>query len=732
MELACALPAAGAAVLGITGTNGKSTTTALTRRAVRAGRGLRPSSAATSGRRCREAALEPPRCGRATWSSCPASSSRASTRCGSHGAAVLNLTPDHLDRYASHDDYARGQGAHLPEPGAGRRRGGERRRSRTVMRLAARARRPSTASPCGPAPAPAGGLAGLAAPAAGRLPARLRRRRASLPARQPRAARARTTCRTRWRRRCSRGSPASAATRVQAGLDAYPGLAAPARDRCAMLDGVEWVNDSKATNVDSVLVALRRLPQGTLLADRRREGEGRAVRAAWWRRRGGKVKGVLTIGQDARRHRRGLRGRVRRCTPARRWTRRCARARDAGEARATWCCSRRPAPPTTSSRTSSTAATRSSALVEALVSECSAIAELRRRSRRSGFDPLLLGAVLALVALGLVMVYSASAVTAQEKLGDSFYFLKRQLRRRRAWAWWRWRLAMKLGYRRLARLAYPLLLLAIVLLVLVLIPGVGTVGRAARGGGFACPGFCLQPAEVAKFAWVVYLAYSLAKKREKVATFSVGFLPHLAARAALLVGAVHAAAGLRQLGGAALPALRAALRRGDQALATWWARCCWRCRSAYRAIAHSPYRMKRILAFLDPWAHRHDVGYQVAESLMSIGSGGVIGPGPGRRPAEALLPARGAHRLHLLHHRRGAGPGRRGAAGRRSTASSSGAGCARRSRAAETFGTYLGLGITSLHRLPGGGEHVRGDGAAADQGAHAAVRLLRRHARWSC
>ena len=49
----------------------------------------------------------------------------------------------------------------------------------------------------------------------------------------------------------------------------------------------------------------------------------------------------------------------------------------------------------------------------------------------------------------------------------------------------------------------------------------------------------------------------------------------------------------------------------------------------YLAIAHSPYRMKRILAFLDPWAHRHDIGYQIAESLMSVGSGGIWGLGLG-------------------------------------------------------------------------------------------------------
>src|SRR5687767_14909102 len=82
------------------------------------------------------------------------------------------------------------------------------------------------------------------------------------------------------------------------------------------------------------------------------------------------------------------------------------------------------------------------------------------------FDPLLLAAVLALVALGLVMVYSSSAITAQDKLGDGLYFPKRQIFAAGiglvAMA-----VAMKLGYRKLARLSYPLLILAIITMILV-------------------------------------------------------------------------------------------------------------------------------------------------------------------------------------------------------------------------------------------------------------------------
>ncbi|WP_141326186.1 putative lipid II flippase FtsW [Myxococcus sp. AB025B] len=307
------------------------------------------------------------------------------------------------------------------------------------------------------------------------------------------------------------------------------------------------------------------------------------------------------------------------------------------------------------------------------------------------FDPILLCAVLALVTMGLVMVYSASAVLAQDKLGDSLYFFKRQVTAA-GMGLFAMAVAMKVGWRKLARWAYPLLLAAIVLLVLVAIPGIGSTAGGARRW-IRLPGFSLQPAEVAKFAWVVYLSYSLAKKREKVATFSVGFVPHLAlcgilvmlcmlqpdfGSSVLLVFMLFvllfaAGAKLSYLVGSILLALPL----------------------AYVAIASSPYRMKRILAFLDPWAHRHDVGYQVAESLMSIGSGGVsgLGLGDGRQKLFFLPEAHTDFIFAILGEETGLiGVGVlvvlyaivlwRGV--RASLA------------AGESFGTYLGLGISSI------------------------------------
>jgi cell division protein FtsW len=307
------------------------------------------------------------------------------------------------------------------------------------------------------------------------------------------------------------------------------------------------------------------------------------------------------------------------------------------------------------------------------------------------YDPLLLGAVLALVALGLVMVYSASAIMAQEKLNDSFYFLKRQAIAA-GLGLFAMAMAMKLGYRKVARFAYPLLILAVLLLIMLLIPGVGSAANGAKRW-LRFPGISIQPAEIAKIAWVIYLAYSLAKKREKVQSFSVGFLPHLAVCAVLVmlcmaqpdfgtsVGLLFLMFVMLFAGGAKLSYLVGSILIALPI--------------AYQAVASSPYRMKRILAFMDPWTNRQGSGYQVAESLMSIGSGGMTGLGLGdSRQKLFFLPE--AH-TDFIFSIIGEELGLLGVAALmilygvviwRGIRASLGA--------SEPFGTYLGLGITSL------------------------------------
>ncbi len=312
-------------------------------------------------------------------------------------------------------------------------------------------------------------------------------------------------------------------------------------------------------------------------------------------------------------------------------------------------------------------------------------------TRRLSYDPILLGAVLVLVGFGLVMVYSASAITAQDKLGDSFHFLKRQATAAGI-GLFAMVVAMKLGYRRMARLAYPLLILSIVLLVLVLIPGVGTTAGGAKRW-IRLPGISLQPAELAKVAWVVYLSYSLAKKREKVQSFSIGFLPHLG-----IAGLLVALCMLEPDFGssvALLVLMFAMLFAAGAKLSYLIGSVLLAIPIAYTAVASSPYRMKRITAFLDPWANRQGSGYQVAESLMSIGSGGMtgLGLGDGRQKLYFLPEAHTDFIFSII----GEELGLIGVAllitlyavivwrGLKASLS-----------APEPFGTYLGLGITSL------------------------------------
>src|SRR5688572_26336961 len=145
--------------------------------------------------------------------------------------------------------------------------------------------------------------------------------------------------------------------------------------------------------------------------------------------------------------------------------------------------------------------------------------------RRLTPDMWLFGAAVVLLSLGVVMVYSASAIVAADRFGDPFFFLKKQL----FWAvlgmgclW----VAMRVDYRRLERLVVPLLVLSFVLLVLVLVPPFGQAINGTRRW-FRVASFSFQPVELAKFALVLYLAAFLTRRGELVRSFSQGLLPIL-------------------------------------------------------------------------------------------------------------------------------------------------------------------------------------------------------------
>ena len=259
------------------------------------------------------------------------------------------------------------------------------------------------------------------------------------------------------------------------------------------------------------------------------------------------------------------------------------------------------------------------------------------------YDPWLLGAALVLAMLGVVMVYSASAVYAAARLGDGLWFFKRQALGAAA-GLAALLLAMKLGYRRIEKLAVPLLLLSLVLLVLVLVPGLGVVAGGARRW-LRVGSLSFQPSELAKVALVLWLARSLARKGERVRSLVAGLLPHLfmlglfallllfepdfgtTVVMACLTFALLFVAGARVawLFGLLLAAVPVAC------VVVW----------------NSPYRLQRVLTFLDPWKDARGHGYQTVESLLGFGAGGAFGVGLGESHQKLFfLPA--AHTDFIL------------------------------------------------------------------------------------
>lgn len=259
-----------------------------------------------------------------------------------------------------------------------------------------------------------------------------------------------------------------------------------------------------------------------------------------------------------------------------------------------------------------------------------------RPARAPGVDPWLVGAVLLLTALGAVMVYSASAVTAQARVHDQFWYLKRQLVAA-AVGVVLLVAVVKVGYRRLEPLAGPFLLATLAALVLVMVPGLGrTAGGARRWLDLGPVAF--QPAEAAKVALVLWLARSLGRQGEKVRLFSVGFLPH-----ALVTGVlVLAVLAQRDLGTAVMLVLLlfTLLFAAGTRLGTLLGAMIVAAPVAWKLVSDTPYRMQRIAAFLDPWQYREGVGFQVVESLIGIGNGGWLGQGLGEGKGKLFyLPA---------------------------------------------------------------------------------------------
>lgn len=244
---------------------------------------------------------------------------------------------------------------------------------------------------------------------------------------------------------------------------------------------------------------------------------------------------------------------------------------------------------------------------------------------RSAPDVTMLVCTLMLLTIGVVMVYSASAVLAFHEFGDYYYYLKRQL------------LFAVLGivamiftmnvdylvWKKYAKIG---LIVCFILLVVVLVPGIGVVRGGARSW-LGIGSFGIQPSEFMKMGMILFLSKLLSEQQNKITLFTQGLLPPLAlmgvafglimlqpdlGTGAVLVGAsllIIYTAGARMLHLSYLVLVGVAGLVG--------------------LIIAAPYRLQRITAFLDPWQDPQGAGYQAIQSLYAIGPGGLVGLGLG-------------------------------------------------------------------------------------------------------
>lgn len=247
------------------------------------------------------------------------------------------------------------------------------------------------------------------------------------------------------------------------------------------------------------------------------------------------------------------------------------------------------------------------------------------KSQKSSFDLLLLAATAALVVSGLIAIYDASVVTAFRDFSDKFYFFKNQLL-------WAALGSISLGffslydYQRLLKFATPLYLISVILLILVLVPHVGTEVLGARRW-INIGSFTFQPSEFVKLSIILYTTALLTKIQEYKLKISdaalIYFLP-----VAVVTGLIVIQPDL----GTGLILLALAIFIYFAAGSPIWhflVTLPVLASGGILAIIFEPYRLERIKAFLDPNYDPQGASYQINQIIIALSSGGLLGVGLG-------------------------------------------------------------------------------------------------------
>jgi cell division protein FtsW len=277
-------------------------------------------------------------------------------------------------------------------------------------------------------------------------------------------------------------------------------------------------------------------------------------------------------------------------------------------------------------------------------SEAAAVAPPAGAIRRHGPDTVIVLAILALTALGLLVVYSSSAMGDYlSRNGDTFATLGPQLQ----WAAVGLAgmfVAMRVDYRWLRLASLPLLIVAGILLILVLVPAFQVeVGGSAQW--LKLPGLpAIQPGEFAKLALVVYLAHWMARRGTAVGGFTTGLLPFVVIVAPFVLLILKS------------PDLGSAAVLGATAVVMFFLAganpiylaglCAAGVTTAFFFM--KDYQMVRLQSFVDPFADPTGTGYHAVQGLLALGIGGVFGAGLGERAAAGGIVLPNAHNDYIF------------------------------------------------------------------------------------
>lgn len=240
-------------------------------------------------------------------------------------------------------------------------------------------------------------------------------------------------------------------------------------------------------------------------------------------------------------------------------------------------------------------------------------------------DKFIVAAIFLLLIIGVAMVYSASAAYAYHRFEDSFYFAKRQVLFAALGVFCMFLIA-KIDPNKFHFAAKPMLIGCFLLLLVVLIPGVGILRNGARSW-LGIGAFSIQPSEFTKLGMILFFARWFSKSSFEIENFQKGFIPSMLLLCSafglimlqpdLGTGTVLMGTGLILIfiAGSKMLHLGSFLMIGVAGFVG--------------LVLAAPYRIQRIVAFLNPWEDPLGAGYHLIQSLFAIGPGGLLGLGIG-------------------------------------------------------------------------------------------------------